>query len=915
MRPTDDCSQPAPRNESLADHCGSLALGLLYCVARAWGLRSPHLGHSGIHFVQKFDALGMNQIYKTMVSSEVPGLGAQNPELGRLSLDAQGGQTTQGPKRNGLSRVLLVAFGIILGQAILYGPSLVGRKVLLPLDILGAPGVYLPRTGWVTNIEPHNASLTDLVYVMEPQRRFAVSELSSGRLPAWAPYEFGGVPFIWPKFSPFLFLQSCIASPVVLAWSQLCQGLVAGLGIYFFIRRGLQLGFWAAALCAMSYPMTAYFILWQGFLTSLPVTWLPWILLAIDRTVRRSSPLAPIWLGLTTCLVLVSGPVDIAGQVLLGSGLYALWCLVGQGVGKSMTLQVGRTLLCVALGWVLGFALATPYLLPVMEYARTGARMEKRAGGAEERSPIGISALPQVVLPDMYGTMETGSLRSAPDHQAESSAAGYVGLIATLVAAPLAFCNRRYSGRNVFWVMLTVFSLSWCLNLFGFTEILRLPGLNMFSHNRMVFLAGFALLMLAAEGLEALASGPVTWSWWMWLPSGLLAGLCLWCWFRTFHLPTQIQTTLAEMAQGSRLDSTRTMDSVKRIYASYVGYYTAAGVWCAMGLLGWITLRARPQWHAAFLPVLGGVFFLELLCFGYGKNVQCELGLYYPEIPALKQLAKCPPGRIMGYGCLPPTLSAMCGLQDIRGYDAVDPARMVKLVLKASDPRSPKIEYALTQQLRPNATMTSEGTVQLMPVLDMLSVRYVVFRGPLLPLAKPILQGPDYWVLENPRALPRVFVPHHTEVVTNDTDRLERLASDHFNPREVAYVETAAELPESCRGTAQIVEETPTLVKVSAQMETSGMVVLGDRWDKGWHSYLNGKEVPILRANHAVRGVVVPSGNWQLEFRYKPASLELGLRVAAFSAGVLLVWVGFVGWRKLRTSTAEAFPVVAVPNI
>ena len=32
--------------------------------------------------------------------------------------------------------------GIVLGQVILYGPSLAGRKVLLPVDYLPAPDVY-----------------------------------------------------------------------------------------------------------------------------------------------------------------------------------------------------------------------------------------------------------------------------------------------------------------------------------------------------------------------------------------------------------------------------------------------------------------------------------------------------------------------------------------------------------------------------------------------------------------------------------------------------------------------------------------------------------------------------------------------------------------------------------------------------
>jgi hypothetical protein len=185
--------------------------------------------------------------------------------------------------------LLILLAGIVLGQVVLYGPSLAGRKILLPLDILAEPGTYLPRTPEVAKIVPQNTYLTDLLYLCEPARRFAVSEYQAGRLPMWAPYHFAGVPFIWPKFSPFLALQCITASPVVLAWTELLAAIVAGLGAYLFCRRALAVSFWPAAIAGWCYPLTGFFIFWQGFPTGVSVHWLPWILLAVDRTVRRSS--------------------------------------------------------------------------------------------------------------------------------------------------------------------------------------------------------------------------------------------------------------------------------------------------------------------------------------------------------------------------------------------------------------------------------------------------------------------------------------------------------------------------------------------------------------------------------------------------------------------------------------------------
>ena len=91
------------------------------------------------------------------------------------------------------SRLLVVALGIVVGQAILYGPSLIGVRVLLPLDVLAEPYVYLPRTPDMPKNVLHDAMQTDLVFYYEPARQFAISELRDGRLPFWSPSEFGGV--------------------------------------------------------------------------------------------------------------------------------------------------------------------------------------------------------------------------------------------------------------------------------------------------------------------------------------------------------------------------------------------------------------------------------------------------------------------------------------------------------------------------------------------------------------------------------------------------------------------------------------------------------------------------------------------------------------------------------------------------
>ena len=63
-----------------------------------------------------------------------------------------------------------------------------------------------------------------------------------------------------------------------------------------------RVSFWPAAITAWCYPMTAFFIFWQGYPTCASIYWLPWLLLTVDRTIRGQNPMSPIALALVTGL-------------------------------------------------------------------------------------------------------------------------------------------------------------------------------------------------------------------------------------------------------------------------------------------------------------------------------------------------------------------------------------------------------------------------------------------------------------------------------------------------------------------------------------------------------------------------------------------------------------------------------------
>ncbi len=798
--------------------------------------------------------------------------------------------------------IAIAVLGIGFGQAILYGPSLVGKKILLPLDLLAVPGSYLPLTQQYKDIVPHNVTQSDLIFGLEPVREGVNNELRGGRLPLWTPYLFAGTPAFRVGLSPPWLLAYLIKSPVVLAWTQMFVALIAGLGMFYFCRRVLELGPWPSVIAAWCYPLTGAYILWVGQWLPAVMCWLPWSLAAADRAVRAPRGWGGPALGVVTMVLLLGGAIDIAGQVLIITGLYSLWCIWDEYRSRAFSLKGLRIAGILALAWALGFACSMWLLIPAKDYTDTGSRMIRRSGGAEERPPIGLSALPEVVIPDIYGSEERGSFRIGVLRLPESSAMAYAGSASCLLLAPLAWFSVRRRSVVAMLTFLTFVSLSWALHVPLIVPLLRLPVLNMMSHNRMAFVAAFSLIAVGAVGLEALLRRQVRRRWWFGIPAILLAVLSGWCIYHSINLPEPIASELGAKVEKEPIRYINEPWEVSEIQRSFRTAYAVNGVFCGSGAAAWCFLMMGSGFGSWFVPALAGLLFVQLSYFGHGFASQSDPELYFPKIPILEQIVAGPPGRVIGFNCLPANLAQVVRLKDIRGYDGVDPKYIVDLLKTARNLPAQETQYAATQFMSPvvfNDPKT--GSMRIPPVLDMLNVRYVIFRGTPPPDANPAFVDTDYWVWVNERAMPRAFVPRSVQVTANELARLNAMNREDFDPRETAYVEQSIKLSHSIEGSVEIVDETYQRVTLQARMKTSGLVVLADRWDSGWRAYINDTEVPILRVNHAIRGILVDPGISTIRFVYSPPGFLAGFSITAAGAICLLIWACVVisGRRKL----------------
>jgi hypothetical protein len=826
-------------------------------------------------------------------------------------------------------RLAIFAAGVVATHFVLFAPSLVGAKVLLPLDDLAFKDVYLPKIPPYERVVARHPALSDQVFQFEMQRRFAAEEIRAGRVPLWDPHHYCGAPFVVPYFSPYNVPYYAFPHYVTLAWTHVLVGLVAAGGAYVFFRRVLGVGFWPAVIAAWCYPLTGFFQLWLGFYLSYTASFFPWLLVAVDAAVRRPGGWGGPALAAATAALLVSGAADLAGQALLASGLFALWRMGQRYAVERDARATVRAALALTGGWALGFLLAAPYLLPLLEYMPTGLRIQRRASNVTERPPVGLSALPQMVLPYIFGALEAGWVWMSPSgNLQESGVQAYAGLFAALVLLPIGFTPRRLRALNVFWVLLGILSAAWVLNLWPLTAVLRLPGLNLMSHNRFLFVLCFVFLALAAVGLDAVARG-TAWRPAFVVPIVVLVCLGAWSAERAADADKLVRDELILRGAPARVVASlgpAASENLRR-------YSLQAAAACAVGVALWAVAFRAPRRVA--LAVLGVAMVAELLWFDRDQNPQSDPAFYFPRLAPLAELAEMPPGRVAGFWCLPPTLGAGYGFRDLRGYDAVDPARIVSLLYAVRDPDHQVLDYAMVQWWLPRGAIDPRtGKPKCLPVLNMLNLRYIIGRREPPPnaLFKPLLiDRDDYWVYENPDVLPRAFVPRRVAVLSEpetfrkltgiarwqDTSRgtgppeaepARRLTDEEealrFDPRAVAYVASDLGLRGDCHGSAEITAETPCEVHVAVDLDQPGLLVLADQWYPGWKAYLDGKPVPVVPANYAIRGVPLPAGRGEVVFRYEPTGWARGLAAFAFALPVTTLWAVAAVWCARRANAA-----------
>lgn len=764
-------------------------------------------------------------------------------------------------------------------------------------------------------------------------RTWTFDRLRRGELPLWNPHVLAGYPMhadpVQALFYPLEWIHLVLPHPLAIGLSFTLAALIACWGT-MRLARVLGADGWGGALAGVAYAIGGLVAGHVG-LGEIPhlqaMGWTPWcVALALESLAGRTRSLR--WLPLAIALAVLAGHVQYGYQTLVAVAITSVaalaWMTPRPAVARALVSRIAPAV-------ALGLAIASVSLVPALAYVSHS----NRGGGldwmASTTGAIHPLELVRMLIPDFFGDAVTSPYWGG---FLKEMSTPYLG-IATLAVLPWAL-GPRFRRATLVVAPMAVFGLLTALS--AYTPFHRwvfhlLPGFAFFRMPvRWLHLAMLGVAVAAALGVTALRNRPACRR-----PPlrdaarAALVPVAVAIVGALFFVPVgdagAERFASFEARVRSQVDSFLGSEPDEAVpgwtAAEPARYATARAATVRTMLFALATsgailaLGRRPSFVGPATLVLVAI---DLVTSGqrYVSTVPREV---LETAPPLAELLASEPGA-RTLTLLPGTVvpRAPAFEASYPGFNRFSQSYIHRaMVERRRDVGG--IFFVVSSRYRALAGVTSSfehETVEDGAILDLLGVRWVVapVEGwPSERLAEAAFvsraRSGGIRVLENPHAGPRVFVARSVEVVAGPELARARLVAPDLPSSAVVLVasdvEAAALAPASLAalgspdGTARITEERDERVAIEVDAARPTLLVVADAYDAGWRASVDGGDVPVIRADVALRAVPVPAGRHQVVLRYRPQPLMIG---AALSAIAVLAWAALV----LRAGGAKRTP-------
>ena len=799
------------------------------------------------------------------------------------------------------------------------------RQIAIALIIIALPVGFMHRT----LIEGRPLARDDASTMVCPFFHALDEALSRGHLYLWDSQQWCGLPVmargeVGALYPPHLLLALALPWQTALHLSYWLH-LALGAGGAYLVARNLGATRGGSLIGGAAYAFSGY----QAahlihYAHIIGVAYVPLMLAALQTALTCNT-------GRRWALFAIAAALGFLGShpqvFLMAATVCLLWVIFGHDWRAEESLPHTRILPLLLAAAIAGLLVA-PQLLPTIGLAAAQGKVAATDVGSAMQQigayPFHASDLARVLLPSFYGTVHAGSV-TGPEWHETNPFTGAVPLLLGIAGAIAAFRRRgwgfciaifavgaalmpaegnpihaalarlpfwasfRATGR---WMVLPILSLS-LLSALAITHLPEATRRARTGARRTV-----AILAVLIAALTVM----------LWLVFGVDDDGHLW-------LPGQGGSFPIAVPADAMLNCLTSWEPVLLVGAAIVAWIVAARLAAgkragALTLLLLLVAVGWPQW------LLWQQTNLTAPCDYYTE--------VYDELPETARAVRAVPGRVTtlppevvtpGWqppgatrdqrlmaerNLLRPALGTIWGDWFSEGYLqglATPATRELWAAYYAYGAQA----FTGEAELSPEAVRLFGTPVQRMKRMHRLAeVGAIVTTG--------TIDDPDlelkYAGVANVYAYrerhPRWWLAREAIVIEDPAAQLQAIKRLDFDPEEQVIVDRPVDLGTDARAETGIVypvSGTTTNFKLSVVCPEPRVLVLADAWYPGWRVTVHGQPAELLRANYAFRGVVVPAGEHNVTFSFRPAAWSSALPM--FGVGMLAL-IALLVWPKRK---------------
>lgn len=820
--------------------------------------------------------------------------------------------------------ILTSALIILFFACIFFWEPLVSGKTVLPVGNIYEQPFYQPYAPQGYTGSP-NYLLYDQTNQLYPMQHYAMQSLGKGKLPLWNPHIMLGTPVLGTSQTALLYpinLLATFLSPLsVILIRCIFNMWIAGFFMYLLIRRFGAKSF-GAYISSLAFMFSGFIVVWLGHPHSNSAIWLPVMILMAEliATLHYKRGFYAYITGFIITLSFLGGHMETTFEITVAWFFYLMVRSFQVGGWQWLIKNLWLAIFSV----VLGLAAAAVQIIPFLEWLVNSAALSGRS--AEPFTPFytnfwrNLLTLPALIVPNLFSNpSQTVLYQSYLPWTNFNEFTMYVGIIPLLMGILGLRKTNNIHIRIFSWGALLFLGLA--LRLPFIDYINQFPIFSLFPSGRYRLIFDFSIAVAAGLTLDAWVGksyNPVLWR----RLSGLLlllGGAILTVLLAISLILPMFEKSILEL--GRRLITeqyatikvhSRSLDEVlllvDRIYQGSINHFHFTN-WklyfpvlvSAFGGL-WIIIWQRERISKSVFK-FGIVFlvFMDLLVFGIGYNPSIKRDLVYPDTPAVQFLQK----DTSLFRILPTSMQwrsngpLVYGLSEIGGCEMPTKAFHEFRNIIAKSYTMPSSEYSTN-------FIANSANSRLM---DLLNVKYIVTTKKMDSVRKEIQliwQERDIRIYRNYANMSRAFFVDRARYLTDEAI-IKALSDPAFDPAAEVLLssslgkEIAIDSAMSSNHKIEVTKYEAEKVTISATTSKEGLLVLSDAYYPGWHAYIDGIEVPIYRANYIMRAISLPKGNHDIEFRYEPLSVFLGL-IISFTTLIIMGIISVISFRKYKKS-------------